>query len=392
MAFQRFTRRTAEAAAGTGEARGALKFLGIALKDSEGRLRPAGAMLEEVADAMAKIQDPALRVRVAFKLFDSEGVSMVNMLQDGSKSIRDAGDEAERLGVITEEDARASEEFTDSLARMQQAALGLRNEIGGELIPRITEVIGKFTEWMVENKPGLLEQMAQAGRDLASVYRMIKGAIEGVVEAGRDLRTWIDETFPEVGKMIDKFADWAGEIGLVKGAAILLVAFIGKGLIVAIIGLIAPLTALAALLIANPFVLLVAALAGGVYLIYDNWDGIVKYFEDIWKGIKDAFDWEWLNKAASAIEGIFGGGGAAAFKPAFLGDTPSAPAAAAPSLFAPSAAFKPAFLGDTPSAGRSKASVTVDFRNMPRGTRTETRADSDTDLEVTTGYAMQGAQ
>ena len=40
----------------------------------------------------------------------------------------------------------------------------------------------------------------------------------------------------------------------------------------------------------------------------------------------------------------------------------------------------------------ANAHVTVDFTNMPRGTRTETRADSDTDLEVTTGYAMQGAQ
>ena len=38
-----------------------------------------------------------------------------------------------------------------------------------------------------------------------------------------------------------------------------------------------------------------------------------------------------------------------------------------------------------------RAAVTVDFRNLPRGTRTETRADSDTDLEVITGYAMQGA-
>ena len=38
------------------------------------------------------------------------------------------------------------------------------------------------------------------------------------------------------------------------------------------------------------------------------------------------------------------------------------------------------------------ASIVVDFRNMPRGTRTETRADSDVDLEVTTGYSMQGAQ
>ena len=42
-------------------------------------------------------------------------------------------------------------------------------------------------------------------------------------------------------------------------------------------------------------------------------------------------------------------------------------------------------------AGGGKASVIVDFRNMPRGTRTETRADSDTDLEVMTGYAMPGA-
>ena len=100
MAFQRFTRRTAEAAAGTGEARGALRFLGIELKTTEGRLRPAGILLEEVAEAMAKIEDPALRVRVAFKLFDSEGVSMVNMLLKGSKAIRDAGDEAERFGVI----------------------------------------------------------------------------------------------------------------------------------------------------------------------------------------------------------------------------------------------------------------------------------------------------
>ena len=235
MAFQRFTRRTAEAAAGTGEARGALKFLGIELRNTEGRLRPAGILLEEVAEAMASIEDPALRVRVAFKLFDSEGVSMVNMLLDGSKAIRDAGDEAERLGIITEEDARASEKFTDALARVQQAAMGLRNEIGGELIPRITEMIGKLTEWLVDLKPEILEQMAQAGRDLAAVYRMIKDAIGGIVEGGRDLHAWIDETFPEVGKMIDKFAAWAGKIGLVKGAAILLTVVLGRVLLVAIV-------------------------------------------------------------------------------------------------------------------------------------------------------------
>ena len=55
--------------------------------------------------------------------------------------------------------------------------------------------------------------------------------------------------------------------------------------------------------------------------------------------------------------------------------------------------------GGGPGGGRfgglsrqGNASVTVDFRNMPRGTRTETRADSDVDLEVMTGYALPGAQ
>ena len=38
------------------------------------------------------------------------------------------------------------------------------------------------------------------------------------------------------------------------------------------------------------------------------------------------------------------------------------------------------------------ARIVVDFSNIPRGTRTDTRADSDVDLEVTTGYSMQGAQ
>ena len=149
----------------------------------------------------------------------------------------------------------------------------------------------------------------------------------------------------------------------------------------AIIGLIAPLTALAALLIANPFVLLVAALAGGVYLIYDNWDGIVQYFENIWAGIKNAFDFEWLNKAAGFIGGLFGGGSEAA----------AAAGGGGGGGGGQTFRMEPIVVeGQRPGGGN--ANITVDFLNMPRGTRTETRADSNTDLEVTTGYAMQGAQ
>ena len=97
MALQRFTRRAAEAAQGTGEAKDALAQMGIALRDQSGNLRRSENLLGDVADAFARIEDPAERVRLAFKLFDSEGLPLVNLLRDGSLAIAFAyhlGDEA----------------------------------------------------------------------------------------------------------------------------------------------------------------------------------------------------------------------------------------------------------------------------------------------------------
>ena len=76
MALQRFVRRVAEAANGTGEAKDALAQMGIALRDQSGNLRRSEDLLADVADAFARIEDPAERVRLAFKLFDSEGVAL----------------------------------------------------------------------------------------------------------------------------------------------------------------------------------------------------------------------------------------------------------------------------------------------------------------------------
>ena len=66
MALQRFTRRAAEAAQGTGEAKDALAQMGIALRDQSGNLRRSEDLLGDVANAFARIEDPAERVRLAF--------------------------------------------------------------------------------------------------------------------------------------------------------------------------------------------------------------------------------------------------------------------------------------------------------------------------------------
>ena len=63
--------------------------MGIALRDQSGNLRRSEDLLGDVVDAFARIEDPAERVRLTFKLFDSEGVALINLLQDGSGALEE---------------------------------------------------------------------------------------------------------------------------------------------------------------------------------------------------------------------------------------------------------------------------------------------------------------
>ena len=127
MALQRFTRRAAEAAQGTGEAKDALAQMGIALRDQSGNLRRSEDLLGDVADAFARIEDPAERVRLAFKLFNSEGVALVNLLSDGSGELEELRDRARDLGIVLDEhlvrDAERARTELDTLSQVISANL-----------------------------------------------------------------------------------------------------------------------------------------------------------------------------------------------------------------------------------------------------------------------------
>jgi hypothetical protein len=147
MALQRFVRRVAEAANGTGEAKDALAQMGIALRDQRGSLRRSEDLLGDVADAFARIEDPAERVRLAFKLFDSEGVALVNLLQDGSGALEKMRERARDLGIVLDEylvrDAERARTELDTLAQVISANL---TRAAIEAAP----VIAGLSGWLVD--------------------------------------------------------------------------------------------------------------------------------------------------------------------------------------------------------------------------------------------------
>lgn len=103
VAFRRFIRRSSEAAKGTGAAKDAFKELGIQLRDNEGRLKDSDKLLKEVADKLQQVKNPADKLRLAFKLFDTDGSAMVNVLAQGSQGLDDFAQKARDLGIVVDE-------------------------------------------------------------------------------------------------------------------------------------------------------------------------------------------------------------------------------------------------------------------------------------------------
>jgi hypothetical protein len=125
LGLQRSTRRISEAAIGTGEAKGALKELGLEAARLN-QLAP-DKQFEALAEALLKVKNPADQVRLAMKLFDSEGVSLLQTIKGlgGKEGIEGLREKLRRMGVSLDEDAaqKAAE------ARDQMTLLGAQFEV-----------------------------------------------------------------------------------------------------------------------------------------------------------------------------------------------------------------------------------------------------------------------
>jgi hypothetical protein len=193
MALQRFTRRTAEAARGTGEAQGALRELGLDAVELS-RMPLSTAMLE-VADAMSNVESGTQQLRIAFKLFDSEGAGMINMLNQGSDALAGMFRQASALGIVMSQSVATSVERTqDALTRLGFLFRGMRDQIVGALAPALELVVNKITLFFVRlmQSKGGIEEWA---RSVASSFlNGLANIVEGFGEALKGIQGFINGT------------------------------------------------------------------------------------------------------------------------------------------------------------------------------------------------------
>jgi len=186
MGLQRFIRRVGEAAQGTGEAKDALKKMGIQLTNSNGSVRSATDLLGQVSEALKNTKDPAERLRLAFKLFDSEGVAMVNMLKNGKTALNSTMMEADKLGfVLSDKVVAASQRVNDAFFKMTQSLAGVKNNLVGSLAPALERMGNWWTEFAAQFSTTIQPLWTWLEEHLASISTGFGSATEAGAKWGQ---------------------------------------------------------------------------------------------------------------------------------------------------------------------------------------------------------------
>jgi hypothetical protein len=219
VGLQRMVRRISEAAQGTGVASTALAELSLNAEELN-KLSP-DQQFSAIADAMQNVGKQSDKVRLGFKLFDSEGVGLINSMRGGAKGMATAQKEANALGVaINRIDAAKIEAANDATYRADQAWSGLGNTLAVTVSPFIAAMKTDFTESAIANN-GFRDQVAAGMKVVSKSIGFAGNAVRGMqlVWKGTQLivATFIATTLTNLSSLSKGLAEF---ISLIPGVEI----------------------------------------------------------------------------------------------------------------------------------------------------------------------------
>lgn len=141
-AFTKFTRNVNEASdSAAGPAAKAFKALGVAIKDSSGKLGQPIDLLDGVVAGLQNIQDPAKRTALVMDLFGKSGARLLPLLSEGPEGLKKLRAEVEELGASFDDAfLENAQEFNDNIDRMKLGVRGLAMQIIGPILPGLVRL------------------------------------------------------------------------------------------------------------------------------------------------------------------------------------------------------------------------------------------------------------
>jgi hypothetical protein len=177
-----------------------------------------GEQLRTIADAMKKIESPAERVRLAMKLFDSEGVAMVNMLSAGSAALaKQAARFDELFGSVSALDTAGIEQYSDAVLDVETAWDGMVTQITVALAGPLTNLM----TWLSKAPEGFrgltmaIEDFMAKLDDFTKTIDKVSDASGGMFDG---LKRAITGALPQSAKVLLGFAETLTPLLTMTGA------------------------------------------------------------------------------------------------------------------------------------------------------------------------------
>lgn len=227
-ALKDLSEKIAEVAGGdTGDAAQLFSALGISVKDASGKIRPASDIFEEVADAIQRNEDPALRTKMAMVLMGDSGRKLIPMLSGGAQGLDDMAKQARDLGLVMNEDAVAgAAQMTDHMDDMKASVTAVGHEIGYRLSPIVISMSDRFRDLAAANKGALGEKFEKVARSFADAVGKID--FEGIASAILTIADYAVRAFNAIGGFNTVLY---GMGALIAGKSIMAVVSLGSSVI-----------------------------------------------------------------------------------------------------------------------------------------------------------------
>ncbi len=289
-----------------GPAAEAFDRLGLSQAEVNELSEDTARLFEVVKGRMTGITNVAARQRIADELFGgTAGEQFAETLGISRQELERLREESDATGnTIDESMGEAARKYNRAFRRMGGAISGLRNMIGAELLPVVTDLFGAMSEWAIENKA----RVGELASEFVDWFRVSWPNVKSFISGMKSMAVVIGNVVSWVADLVGGF-DRLGMIvvGLFAGKALISIG--AFGLAVAKLGITmgtlaatalpavaAGIKAIGMALFANPIGLVIGAIAGAAFLVYKYWDPISDWFSGVWDDMKGAASGaiEWL--------------------------------------------------------------------------------------------------
>jgi hypothetical protein len=136
-ALTRLNVRIGEAATGNEDAIRLFRALGVAVKDAGGEIRPADAVLRDLAARFQALDDGPAKAALAVDLFGRAGAKLVPLLNQGADGL-------ERFSGLTDETVKQAARLQGELDKLANSWERLKFSIAEQAVPAVNTAIDVF--------------------------------------------------------------------------------------------------------------------------------------------------------------------------------------------------------------------------------------------------------